>query len=123
MSKCRILVVDDEKTICEAVINILSGDDYIISALTSGEEVPQFLELFHVDMILMDYHMTPWTGFDTMKHLLENKTYRTIPVVFITIEEDAELERQMRQHGAVDYLHKPIDPTALRKCIEKHLNI
>jgi diguanylate cyclase (GGDEF)-like protein len=65
-------------------------------------------------VILMDVKMPGLDGIETMKLLKERERSRNTPIIFLSASGETENVWRSYASGAVDYLHKPVDPKALR---------
>ncbi|MEW6207094.1 MAG: response regulator [Acidobacteriota bacterium] len=101
--KATILIVDDEKLVCDLLIQILSGDYTCITASTV-EEAMKFLSNSFFDVVITDIGMPDDTGF-----VLCDFIQRTYPeTVIIVISGDMDKEKAAL-HGALDCIEKPFD--------------
>ena len=109
-----ILIVDDDAMILRMASRILNEDNSLVSCLRSGEEALKFLRDNRPDLILLDIHMPGMNGFETMAALKENKAAADIPVIFLTGDDDSEMETKGLEMGAMDFITKPFVPKVLR---------
>ena len=112
----KILLVDDREDNLISMESILEPSGYDFVKARSGREALKFL-LKDTDfaLILMDVQMPNLNGFETASLIYEREKLRHIPIIFITANDFGE-ESLFRgyQTGAVDYIHKPINPELLR---------
>lgn len=111
-----IVVVDDEPLSLKNAKMLLSGEDMRVSCLRSGSELLKFLEKNDPDLILLDVMMPEMDGFETISAVrgFEERHRRPwIPVIFLTGENDSEVERRGLKEGASDFIHKPFDKEIL----------
>jgi len=118
--KKTIFLVDDDLTNLTIGSNALSKH-YNVVTLNSGARLLTSLEKKIPDMILLDVDMPVMSGYETIKHLKNNKTLENIPVIFLTAKSDSESELEGLSLGAIDYITKPFSPPLLLKRIEVHL--
>jgi DNA-binding response OmpR family regulator len=64
--------------------------------------------------------MPGMTGLEAIKILKEGE-YKNIPVLFLTGADDGEMEKQGRELGALDYIHKPFSVEDLLARVEKFI--
>jgi diguanylate cyclase (GGDEF)-like protein len=115
-----IVVVDDEPLSLKNAKMLLSTEDMKVSCLRSGSDLLKFLENNDPDLILLDVLMPEMDGFETLAAVreFEEKSRRPwIPVIFLTGENDSEVERRGLKEGASDFIHKPFDRDILIKRI------
>ena len=111
-----VAVVDDEDFNRKTVARILKKHDYMVTALSSGQELLEFILVKGntPDLILLDIMMSGMDGFETMKRLREGKNEDSIiPIVFLTGDNGDETEMEGLRLGAEDYIRKPIYPDVL----------
>jgi len=77
----RILVVDDEKDICDILQFNLENEGYIVDVATSGEEALQKITDVH-QLIILDVMMGGMSGFKMAEKLRKNENY--VPIIFLT---------------------------------------
>ena len=105
----HVLIVDDDRTLLTILGNLL-GQDYKVSAVSSGAEALQLLETTAVDLVLLDIVMPEMDGIEVCAAIKANPKFSGLPVIFITGMEDEDAEEAALDAGAVDYISKPIKP-------------
>lgn len=106
MSKYRILVVDDEESLCEILKFNLEREGYEVLTALSAEEALT-LDLDKLDLIILDVMMGELSGFGMAKILRKRRDTATIPIIFCTAR-DAEADKiEGLDIGADDYIAKP----------------
>ena len=90
-NKELILLVDDDPGNLKRAQTIL-GEEFRISATTSGKMALSLLSKVTPDLILLDVNMPEMNGFETLKKIRELENGSMIPVVFLTGDNDAETE-------------------------------
>ena len=125
-----IVVVDDEAVSLTEAKCLLDGENMRVSCLRSGRNLLKFIERHTPDLILLDILMPEMDGFETYHALrrYEEQTGRSnIPVIFLTGEDDTEIERRGLKAGASDFIHKPFDrdilTSRIRNTIMNHKTI
>lgn len=103
--KYKILVVDDEKDLCEILQFNLSSEGYDIEVAYSGEEaLKTHLEQF--DLLLLDVMMGGMSGFK-LADKVRNELGLAVPIIFLTARETENDMLTGFNIGADDYLIKP----------------
>jgi len=127
--KHKILVVDDDPDIIEAVTMILESKGYETVKARNGQEGLQKIETEKLDLIILDLLMPKMDGFAMFKTLQEEKwsQYRGIPILILTsVREDASRRRYELETGKElsvdDYLEKPFAPDILLARVTNLLN-
>jgi DNA-binding response OmpR family regulator len=118
MSKNRILVVEDDKAISDAIAVNLQYSGYDYTVFDHGQEAADSLKDDHgYDLALLDVMLPGIDGFELHEHI---KAYN-IPVIYITAKSDTPSEIRGLRDGAEDYIVKPFDVLTLLVRIEKVL--
>ncbi len=115
MPEARILIVDDTRANLVALQTLLKGVDAEIITADSGEEAitTAAANAEHLALILLDVQMPGIDGFEVARALSKSEQTHSIPIIFITANQDDEHLEQAYLAGAVDYLQKPIRKTTL----------
>ncbi len=114
----KILIVDDEKDICNALRIYLSAEKYEIIEAHNGEEALEAARKEHPDLILMDIMMPVMDGITATVKLREESN---IPIIFLTAKsEDADKVLGLNI-GADDYITKPFNPSELNARVRSQL--
>jgi len=116
--KNRILIVEDDKGISDAIaLNMqFVGYDYVV--FDDGKKVVDYLPDDHAfDIALLDIMLPHINGFELLGHM---EKY-CIPVIYITAKTDSTSEIKGLRDGAEDYIVKPFEMVTLMVRIEKVL--
>jgi CheY-like chemotaxis protein len=116
-----ILVVEDDDTMRELLRLHLSTAGYAVRAASNGIEAGHAILGLTPDLIITDVNMPHMDGFELVAAMRQDERIKDIPVIFLTIEEDA-FERGAHL-GAVEYLTKPIRLDALLQKVARHLPV
>lgn len=102
-----ILIIDDEKEICDSLTMILEYEGYIVEHSTDVEQGLKKLEYNNYAALLLDIQMPKMTGFEVLQWINENK----IEISTIMISAHGNLENAIKatKMGAFDFIEKPID--------------
>jgi len=121
--KPRILIVDDEKTNLQLLIDLLAVDFKVLVA-KNGETALNRLEGDHLpDLILLDIIMPGIDGFEVCQHIKSNEGLKNIPVIFLSAKNSPEDEQKGIALGAVDFISKPMTPCLVLIRIKSHLEL
>lgn len=110
----RILIVDDEKPICDLIDLNLSSAGYECIAVQNGLEAIELIEQEEVDLVLLDIMLPGADGYDVMDYIRPTG----IPVIFITAKHEVKNRVKGLKLGADDYLVKPFDVVELVARVE-----
>jgi len=115
----RILVVDDEKGMCESLRTLISKEGYDVTAEERGEEAIKKIRNGNFDLVITDIKMPRVDGLDVLKAARKKDE----DAVVILMTGYASLESAIRaiNQGAYDYLMKPIEFPELKVSIQRAL--
>jgi len=115
-----ILMVDDVSTNLICAAEVLKNY-YQVSTARSGRQALLMLKEMTPDLIMLDINMPQMNGYEVLSKIKENPEWASIPVMFLTAENDMSQEIKGLEMGAMDYIRKPFDPDVMRARIEKAL--
>ena len=113
--KVNILIVDDEPKNLMVLETVLDDPGYRLIRAGSGHEALLALMANEFAVLMLDVSMPDMTGFELARLIRERKKTARVPIIFLTAyfnEDQHVLEGY--DHGAVDYLHKPVNVVMLR---------
>ncbi len=122
----KILVVDDDPDILDAVSMILESQGYQVITARDGVEGLANLKAGTPDLMILDLLMPKMDGFGVLKELQDPRwaKYKEIPILILTsVREEAsrrryELETGL-ELGVDDYLEKPMPPDVLLQRVQR----
>jgi len=122
----RVLVVDDDPTICEILCLKLRGEGYDCESVLSGEAGLSRLRQESFDVILSDLHMPGISGLDFMQAALRERPH--VAFLLVTGEQDVQTGIEAMKKGASDYVVKPFKLDAVLRSVfqaleKKHLEV
>lgn len=101
----KLLYAEDERSMSEAVVDILSYHKYIVDAVYNGTDALAFAQAERYDGIILDIMMPGLSGLEVLRRL-RAAGCRT-PVLLLTAKAEVEDQIQGLDLGADDYLPKP----------------
>ena len=103
-----ILVVEDEKSLREAIVDILHLKNFISLEAKNGKEGLDLALTEHPDLILLDLIMPEMDGMTVLKKIREDAWGANVPVIILTnlSANSEELVNDMVTHKPMDYLIK-----------------
>ena len=110
----KILIVDDEKPICDLIDMNLSAAGYSCVAVQDGLAAIDAVERNEFDLVLLDIMLPGADGYDVMEYIKPLK----VPVIFISAKHEVKDRVKGLKLGADDYLIKPFDVTELLARVE-----
>jgi len=124
----KILIVDDDPDIREAISIVLEACSYQMVMASDGEDGLIKLKDERPDLMILDLLMPKMDGFSVLKELQDPRRskYSNVPILILTsVKEDASRRRYELETGLElnvdDYVEKPIDPNILAERVQKLL--
>lgn len=109
-----ILVVDDNKSICRLLFEILTDEGYMVEISYNGKEALAKIANRTPALIFLDVKMPAMNGFETLAEI--SKLNPTVPVVIMTAYSELKMVKDAERRGLVKYyLKKPFDLDELRR--------
>lgn len=106
----KIFIVEDDKSICMELVEILENEGYAASYLTDFEHSKEEILATGADLILMDINIPGINGRNLLKEIRKESD---IPVIMVTSRTSEMDEVLSMSYGADDYITKPYNPTIL----------
>ena len=117
MTKARIVVIEDDADLREAICLMLRYDGHEVSGFSNGKEAIRRLEDgLHADVILLDLMMPIMTGWEFCEYRAGSTRLSSVPVIIVTARQMAA-----RPVGVHDVLLKPFGPDELQDAIGRVL--
>jgi DNA-binding response OmpR family regulator len=114
----KILVVDDDILVLEALRELLVADGYEVTTATRGQEALEVMEREHFDLLVLDVVMPKMTGFDVCREIRTWDDERSrVKIIMLTAKTDPKDLEIGEEAGCDLYLTKPIDPRKLKELI------
>ena len=105
METTRILVVDDEKEVCEVTKKFLERKQYQVFTACDTQGALEGLQKSRPQLVLLDIRLGGESGLDLLKKVRELD--KEVKVIMVSALEDEEKIREARSLGADDYVTKP----------------
>ncbi|WP_044408966.1 sigma-54-dependent transcriptional regulator [Thiomicrospira microaerophila] len=119
MSVAKILVVEDDPDLQEALVDILTLNDLDVMAVSSAEEALVALD-DDIAMVFSDIRMDGMDGYSLMTRIRALKPY--LPIVLMTAYGTIEQAVDAMKAGAVDYMVKPFEADVLVQKARAYFN-
>jgi putative nucleotidyltransferase with HDIG domain len=119
MESIRVLVVDDEASLREALSTYFRKLGYQVDTAGSGDEALEKLRQNPFDLMLLDVRMPGMSGIDVVPEALHARP--ELAIVMLSAMNDATSAAICMQRGALDYLTKPIELTDLGQAVDRAL--
>jgi DNA-binding response OmpR family regulator len=120
METKKILVVDDERGICENVHKILAKKNYEVTQALSAQEALEKMAKESFSLLISDIVMPEKNGLELLK--LVKEQWPLTKVIIMTAYASTDTAMKAIRLGALDYLPKPFTPKEIRDTVEKALS-
>ncbi len=117
--KERILVIDDEKRICDSLSSLLTDSGYEVETFQSSDEAAEEIKRGRFDLIISDIKMPGLSGFDILR--LARTVDPQALVILLTGFGSLESAMEAINQGVYDYLLKPVEFPQLELVIKRGL--
>ncbi len=118
----KILVIEDEQTLREDVVEALNISAFEVVAAPNGEMGLLLAREQSPDLILCDIRMPGMDGFNVLQRLRDDSVTAPIPFIFMTAQGDRESMRSGMRLGADDFISKPFSIEELVQAVEARLS-
>jgi FixJ family two-component response regulator len=115
-----ISIVEDDELVRDAVRDLIRSFGYAAATHASGEDYLSSDEHWTSSCVITDIQMQGMSGADLQALLIAEGN--PTPIIFMTAFDDEQMRTRVLRAGALGYLKKPIDDSALLECLEKAVN-
>jgi len=116
----RILVADDEPSICEAFAALLAAEGHQSLTAANGREAVQLVRSAQPDVVFLDVRMPGLDGISALKEIRAFDS--TVPVIVMTAYGTLDTASEALRNDAFDYLGKPLDLAKIRQLLQRALH-
>ena len=117
--KTNVLVVDDEKTVCNSCRKILTQEGYNVDVALSGEEALSKVKANGFDVVITDWKMPEIDGLELARRIKSENP--DIAVILITGYPSLDTSIEAIRSGVSDYVPKPFTPQELSDVVVRAL--
>ncbi|MBI3349849.1 MAG: response regulator [Burkholderiales bacterium] len=122
LADARLLLVDDDPGMIQALGRLLSGYSQLRFA-TDGQQALALAQSWQPELVLLDAEMPGIDGFEVCRRLKADPLLADVPVIFVTQHTDARVEATVFELGAADFIAKPVAGPALRARVAMQLRL
>lgn len=112
----RVLVVDDDDAVREAMLNLLTAAGYAAEGFGDGATLLAAAHAHLAHCAVLDIHLNDGDGFTLAERLRAGAPH--LPLIFITGDEDPRLDERAGRAGALSLMRKPVDADCLLALID-----
>lgn len=118
MGMHTILLIDDDRALCQMFRDYMERSDFIVFEARSGHRSLDILKQHNVDIVLLDLGLPDGSGLDFIGQIrMSVKT----PMVVISGNPDPDIHVEVFEAGADDFVQKPFHMKAMQARIQSHL--
>lgn len=118
--KKKILIVDDDKAILEALKISFEEIGYLVKTTSKGSSALQSALVFKPNLILLDYLLSNINGQKIAKQIKEKEQTKNIPIVMFSAHP--AVQKTGDNSGIDDFIAKPFDFNKLVELIERYIS-
>ncbi len=119
--KLRVLVVEDDRAQALFAQSVLNNAGMEAEIENDPMHVLEAIEMMRPDLVLMDLHMPEANGTELTAMIRLHPTYRRMPIVFLSGENDMDARFEAIEAGGDDFLLKPIRPKHLIAAVQNRV--
>lgn len=120
-SKQKILLIDDDETLCVVLGEELEQENFAVTCSFSGREGLSNLVLDTYNLVILDYNMPEMDGYEVLVQI--KKTFPMLPVMIVTGDADIEMKKKFIDIGANEFVKKPFEFEDFLKRVQKCISI
>ncbi len=102
----KVLIIDDSRVSARFAETTLQKAGMITEIVTNPKQIMVPLQEFNPDLILLDVYMPECTGMELAKVIRQMERYVSIPIVYLSSEEDKDMQLEAMSKGADDFINK-----------------
>ena len=114
----KILVVEDDPNLREAIVDSLMMKGHQVHEVCNGVEAVKVIAQTSLDIVLSDINMPQMDGLQLLAHVKKNQPW--LPMILMTAYGDVGQAVKAMQLGANDYLMKPFEVQELLSLLNKY---
>lgn len=115
----RVLLIEDEPNIIEAISFILSRDGWTVHTHEDGETAMDKVRNQPTDLIILDVMLPGRSGFDILRDIRSDDASKTLPVMMLTARGQAKDRDLAMRLGADHFMTKPFSNQDVRDYVRK----
>jgi len=118
----RVLVVDDSVSQAHTTIEQVEGFGMEAQLLTDPAQIMHSLEQFEPNIILLDMNMPQCSGPELAKVIRQLDEYRITPIIFLSSDEERDLQLEELLTDLDDFIPKSIPPVRFKNILQSHMD-
>lgn len=114
----KVLLIEDEPNIIEAISFILKRDGWIVATHADGTTAIAAVERHAPDVVVLDVMLPGRSGFDVLQELRAGEATRGLPVLMLTARGQSKDREMAERLGASRFMTKPFSNKEVLACIQ-----
>jgi len=115
----RILLIEDEPNIVEAISFLLNRDGWEVSTHSNGKGAIEAIARVRPDVLVLDVMLPGRSGFDILQEVRANHETTGLPVLMLTARGQTKDREMAERLGATRFMTKPFSNTRVLECIQE----
>ena len=115
----KVLVIDDEQTIVDELVEFLDNNGFETTVSMSAEEALDVAKSQAFDLIISDINLGAASGLELCQQIHDLETATETPVIFLSGAQIPDIIRRSHSVGGTYYVRKPFDPEVMVELIDK----
>lgn len=109
----RVLVLDDSRAQAKFMETVLKKAGMTAHIITDPMDIVHALDMFSPEIIILDMYMPGCTGMEIARVIRQQDRFHSVPIIYLSAEDDVSKQLHAMSLGGDDFLTKPIDPKHL----------
>ena len=119
----RVLVIEDEPSISEAIRFILRRDGWAVATHASGVDALERITAEAPDLVILDLMLPGQSGLDILQRLRQDPSFGTLPVILLTARGQAATRDLAKDYGASMFMAKPFGNAELLAAVRQLVGV
>ena len=115
----KILVVDDDETVTNLMMTLLSMEGHQPATVNDSTKTMQVANQFEPDLVILDLMMPGLSGFEICDLLHQDAKFSNVPILIISALDDPGSRSKALQLGAREFITKPFNVDMLLAMISE----
>ncbi len=115
----KVLLIEDEPNIIEAISFILKRDGWIVATHADGTTAMSAIERHAPDVVILDVMLPGRSGFDVLQELRSGEATAALPVLMLTARGQTKDREMAERLGASRFMTKPFSNKEVLACVQE----
>lgn len=119
----KVLVVDDQRSARESLVDVLSRHNFDVLEARSGAEALTMLGVQKdVELLITDYNMPDMDGYELVQRIRASSAYTQLRIIGVTASSDRRISSLFLKAGANDFMYRPLMPEEFQCRIDSNVD-